>query len=323
MDPLSLGIIAGVGGLAKLGSGLYNANQQRIAARDQRRAAEAGQRQLTSSYDQARGYQQPYADAGKVGLDRMVSGNYDVNVPTATGVPGPYQAQGFNYAQDPGMAYRMQTGMDAINRSAAGRGVGLSGSTLKALNRFGQELGTQEYGNAFNRYMQGRGQDLADYQTNLGQSRDVWGQAKDVYGMGAEQAQRRYGRASDLGQMGFQTAGNMSDLASNYGANMAGLTGARGQAMAQGRIGAANSITRGIEGLADAPGDYMSAMNTSNYLRGLGGGGGGSGGLVGGGVTGGPRLNMPTGGPRFNMPTLGSFGLNNNVGGNGLGLRLY
>jgi hypothetical protein len=42
--------------------------------------------------------------------------------------------------------------MKALERSAAARGNLLSGSTLKGVQRFGQDLASQEYQNAFNRY---------------------------------------------------------------------------------------------------------------------------------------------------------------------------
>lgn len=250
MEPLTLAALA-TGGTQAAG-GIVGGITQYLAMKKQLEANKQAQGAITGAYEKGQGYQQPYLQAGQVGLNRMMSGNYDVNVPQyqAGNIPGPYQAEQFNYQADPGMAYRMQTGQQAVESGAAAQGGGLSGATMKALARFGSNLGSQEYGNAFNRYMQGRGQNLADYQTNLGRAQDIrdtgWGAAKDIYGMGAEQALRRYGRASDLGTMGQTAAGNLSQMATDYGGNLAGLYGTRGniqsnQIMGMGQ-GAATSL---------------------------------------------------------------------------------
>lgn len=252
-------IVGGAMGLGQLGAGLYAANQQRVAARDQARALGRAQGAITDAYGTAQGYQTPYLQAGHEGLSRMMKGNYDTAVPGQPNMPGEYVAPQFDYNKytDPGTQYRMQQGTEAINTAAGGRGTGLSGATLKALAKFGQNLGSQEYGAAYGRFDQDRGANLAGYQTNLGRAQDIWGQSKDIYGMGAEQAQRRYGRATDLGNMGQQAAGNLSDLASNYGSNLAGLYGTAGQIKAGGRTAAANSIMQGVGNAANTGLDYL------------------------------------------------------------------
>jgi hypothetical protein len=47
----------------------------------------------------------------------------------------------------------MSEGMKALDRSAASRGGLLSGATLKGAERFGQDMASQEYNNAYNRYV--------------------------------------------------------------------------------------------------------------------------------------------------------------------------
>jgi hypothetical protein len=64
-----------------------------------------------------------------------------------------YQNFGMNqFQQDPGYAFRMSEGMKGLERSAAARGGLLSGGTLKGIQRYGQDMASQEYQNAFNRY---------------------------------------------------------------------------------------------------------------------------------------------------------------------------
>lgn len=57
-----------------------------------------------------------------------------------------------DYQADPGYAFRVSEGQKALERSAAARGGLYSGRAAKDLTRFGQDQGSQEYQNAFNRY---------------------------------------------------------------------------------------------------------------------------------------------------------------------------
>lgn len=64
---------------------------------------------------------------------------------------------------EPGFQFRLRSGSDALERSAAARGVLRTGGTLKDILEYGQNFGAAEYQNAFNRalstydrYYQGR-----------------------------------------------------------------------------------------------------------------------------------------------------------------------
>jgi hypothetical protein len=52
---------------------------------------------------------------------------------------------------EPGYEFRLGAGRDALERSAAARGVLRSGGTLQNLLEYGQKFGAQEYSNVFNR----------------------------------------------------------------------------------------------------------------------------------------------------------------------------
>lgn len=58
---------------------------------------------------------------------------------------------------DPGYDFRLKSGSNAIANNAAASGMLQSGDTLRALTEYGQNMGSQEYGNAFNRFL-GEGQ---------------------------------------------------------------------------------------------------------------------------------------------------------------------
>jgi len=115
---------------------------------------------------------------------------------------------------DPGYAFRLSEGQKALERSAAARGGLLSGSMLKGAQRFGQEMGSQEYMNAFNRA-----------QAQLGNRLGALG---SLYGAGQTATQQVAGQA---GQMGV---------------NVGNLMTQGGQARASGYLGQANALSQAI-----------------------------------------------------------------------------
>jgi hypothetical protein len=98
------------------------------------------------------------------------------------------------FQADPGYAFRMSEGMKGLERSAAARGGLLSGATLKGIQRYGQDLGSQEYMNAFNRYQTERNARLAPLQS--------------LAGVGQTTSQR-------LGAAGTQFANTMGNIGMN------------------------------------------------------------------------------------------------------------
>jgi hypothetical protein len=77
-----------------------------------------------------------------------------------------FQAPGLEgmYA-DPGYQFRLDQGRKALEQSAAGKGTLRTGGSLRDLISYGQQMGSQEYGNVFNRA-------LNAYSTNLGTAKD-------------------------------------------------------------------------------------------------------------------------------------------------------
>lgn len=124
-----------------------------------------------------------------------------------------------DFQQDPGYAFRQAEGMKALERSAAARGNLLSGSTMKGIQRFGQDLASQEYQNAFNRYQVERSAKLNPLQS--------------LMGSGQSAANVLTGAA---GQMGQNEASNI------YNA---------GQARASGYIGQANALNQALGGITN------------------------------------------------------------------------
>lgn len=110
--------------------------------RTQESAMQSANRASEQALNQARQDLKPYTSVGKWGIESLQG-----NMPELT--------RGFtmkDFQMDPGYQFRMAEGGKAIDRSAAARGGLNSGRTLKALSRFGQDMASQEYGNAFNRF---------------------------------------------------------------------------------------------------------------------------------------------------------------------------
>lgn len=69
--------------------------------------------------------------------------------------------------QSPGYQFRLKSGTDALERSAAARGTLRTGGTLKDLIEYGQDFAAQEYGAEFDRAMRA-------YEAQYGAERDAY-----------------------------------------------------------------------------------------------------------------------------------------------------
>lgn len=107
-----------------------------------------------------------------------------------------------NWQVDPGYAFRLAEGQKALERSAAAKGMSLSGAQLKALTAYGQGMGSQEYGAAYGRYQ--------NDQTNL------FNRLSGIAGTGQQANQF-------VGQLG-------ANMANTVGNNMMGAATASGNA---------------------------------------------------------------------------------------------
>ena len=117
--------------------------------------------------------QEPWRKAGEAALNKLA--------PLTE-----YTKFGMNqFTQDPGYAFRLSEGQKALDRQAAARGGLISGSALKAAQRYGQDMGSQEYTNAFNRYQTERAAQLNPLQSLAGVGQTAanqMGNAAGAYG---------------------------------------------------------------------------------------------------------------------------------------------
>lgn len=172
-------------------------------------AANAANATQAGEFNQIQQNETPYLQAGNSGLQQLQAA-----MPSLTQSFGTAQFQ-----QDPGYQFQMQQGMQALQQSAAAGGSLNSGGTMKAISQYSQGLASQDYNNAFNRYMQTNQQNynmlsgLANYGQNANSTIAGAGQnyanqvSSNQIGMGNATASADVGSANRLGGLVAQGAG--------------------------------------------------------------------------------------------------------------------
>ena len=148
--PAGLALGASLGGATEEATGGGAAGAARDAAQTANAAAERDLALRTRMYEEGVARQQPFYQAGVNALPQYVSGIQE----------GGELVRGFNmgdFTTDPGYAFRLSEGQKGLDRQAAARGGLISGGALKAATRYGQEMGSQEFGNAYNRFRDTQG----------------------------------------------------------------------------------------------------------------------------------------------------------------------
>lgn len=103
----------------------------------------------------------------------------------------PFQAPSYeDLINDPGFQFRLQQGREALEGSAAARGTLRTGGTLQGILDYGQDLASQEYGNAFNRALQGWQANYQPWQQQFQAGENRW---QTEYGGDLSRWQTRYG----------------------------------------------------------------------------------------------------------------------------------
>lgn len=183
---------------AILGSAVLGAASSRSAAKAQSGAANRAADLQQQQFERQVELQEPFRQAGVDALNKLV--------PLAS----EYTSFGMDQFQaDPGYGFRMSEGMKGLERSAAARGGLLSGATLKGIQRYGQDLASQEYTNAFNRYQTERNARLNPLQSLAGVGQTATNQlgaAGQNYATGAGEALGAGAQARASGYMGMANA---------------------------------------------------------------------------------------------------------------------
>ena len=137
---------AGISSLASM-YGAGKLSQASMDAANRLATANQGATALqTRMYEDQVARQQPFYQAGLNALPEYTKG-----VMPGGDLVRPFAATDFQ--TDPGYGFRVSEGMKALDRTAAARGGLLSGATLKGAERFNQDIASNEYNNAYNRYV--------------------------------------------------------------------------------------------------------------------------------------------------------------------------
>ena len=143
------------------------------AAQASGQASAASIAEQRRQYDQTRTDYAPYLAAGTESVNQLAT---DLKPGGRFASATPFD---FRYDQntDPSYGFRFNQGMRGVNASMAAKGMGLSGAGIKGATEFGQGMGSQEYNNAFNRYVTG-------FNANTGERNQLYNRYAGVAGTG-------------------------------------------------------------------------------------------------------------------------------------------
>lgn len=206
------------------------AGQTRDAINSQSDATRAANETQRYMYDTTRSDLQPWREAGVSGLDAIQREMPDLTRKFTMS----------DFTADPGYQFRMAEGTKALERSAAAGGGINSGRTMKALTRFGQDLASQEYGNAYNRF-------------NTDQD-------------------KRFNKLSSLAGIGQSATSQLGQAGQNYANQVSGNQIGMGNANAAAYIAQANRqnalLTGGMQGGSQLGAAYlMSDRNVKKNIK--------------------------------------------------------
>ena len=245
---MGLAAAAAITGVTAVAGGAIASKASKKASRAQIEASEKADAASERALERQIGLQEPFRQGGLTAQNEIMQYlgiGGDKNAPGYGSLAKSFDELygGDKFQQDPGAQFRQAESLKALERSAAARGNLLSGSTLKGITRFSQDLASQEYQNAFNRYqiersaklnplqsLMGSGQSAANVMTgNVGQAGQ--NQAANAYNAGQARASGYIGQANALtnalGQIGsFAANAPMNNaMIGYYNRNAPGGTG--------------------------------------------------------------------------------------------------
>lgn len=233
MDPFTLALLGS--SAASAVGGLMGSSASKRAAQEQAQAsimssllqaqqADAARQQQERYFGVAKGGYEPYQQFGQQSMNALARG---MGLTPGEGSGALMTQPTITQLQmDPSYAFREQQGLQAVQRQMAAGGLGGSGAALKAAQRFGQDLASTEYGNAYNRFMQNRANQINMLQGGT---------------------QTGFGAAQGVGNLATGTGTNIANTM--LGAGQALGTGLEqaGQARASGYMGGAAALTQALQ----------------------------------------------------------------------------
>jgi len=205
-----IGAVIGAG--ASLIGGAMASSAASKAAKTQARSADKATELQKQMYEEGVVRQKPFYEAGIAGQNRLMDLLGLSDRKTAEGYGSAMRPFGMSdFQADPGYAFRMKEGLKGLDQQAAARGGLISGNALRGAQQYGQDLGSQEYQNAYNRYQTNRANVLNPLQSLLGQgqsSANTLGSAGQTYASNAGSTMMAAGNARASGYTNSADAWN-------------------------------------------------------------------------------------------------------------------
>jgi hypothetical protein len=214
---MTWGIVAVAGSTAV---SAYGANK---AAKAQLQGAREGAAAEERMFNRQVELQAPFRDAGVQALNKLLPMAMDYK---------PFSLKDFEL--DPGYQFRMQEGRRAVENSMLARGMGLSGSMLRGVTRYGQGIGSEEFMNAYNRFQANRANEMNPLQALAG--------------------------------VGQTSANTLSGAAGQLGSSLSNLAVGAGNARASAYAGTANALASGIgQAYSNYQGNLAAKQQQQNF----------------------------------------------------------
>lgn len=221
-------VAAAVIGSAVVGGAVSASSSSKAAKAQQNAANTASAAQLQAAqdsnelqkaiYDQNRTDATPWRNAGVAALGQLATG-----MQPGGSLSTPFSMA--NFQADPGYQFRLDQGNKSIEQSAAARGNQLSGATMKALQKYGQGVASDEYNNAYNRFNN-------DQNTQFNRLSGIAGTGQTA--------------TNQIANMGQNYAGAVNSNSMNAANNIANNIIGAGNARASGYVGQANAVNNAI-----------------------------------------------------------------------------
>jgi hypothetical protein len=215
------GVATAIVGGAVIG-GVLTSQASKSAAQTQADAANNATAAQQQALQQQLELQKPFTTAGTTAVNQLSKMTQPGGAATKDFAYAPFN---YNQYTDPGTQFRVQQGLNAMNATAAARGGLISGNALKAGQDYGQAQGSQEYGAAFNRYLQNYANSQNTFQMNRNNLLDPLKFLTNIGQAGASN------QAANVGSFGSSQAANITGAAN---------------ATAAGQVGSANAISNAI-----------------------------------------------------------------------------
>lgn len=214
-------VAVAIGGAAVIGA-VASSNASRGAAAAESDAAGRSLDLQKAEFNQEQANAQPWMTAGQNALGELQSDlpSLDKN----------FSMQDFQ--ESPGYQFQLNQGMQAMQRSAASKGLLNSVGTQQGLNNYAQGAANTDYQQAMNNYL--------------------------------TQNQNKYNMLLGLSNQGLQGTGMANAAGANYITNASNTMQGLGNAQAAGTVGSANAVSSGLSGVANG---YMNYNLMSNMLK--------------------------------------------------------